>query len=218
MKVKGMRSWNLNTEDLEASVRFYADVLGAEERGRQSVGGADVARLRLGATGIGLFDAAQGPRPGVPHHTLDLDDPTTPASWSRSWRAGASRWSRCGATETGPATPSTSATPAATGWSSPGTRSRGPQARTRRRPPHHGTGSAIQGWTMTQADASRNSSNELFEVVRGQYGERLTPEELEEVRKAVERIAGMAEALRSVPLDYRDEPLIRFTPYRADRE
>ena len=71
---------------------------------------------------------------------------------------------------------------------------------------------------MTQADASRNSSNELFEVVRGRYGERLTPEELEEVRKAVERIAGMAEALRSVPLDYRDEPLIRFTPYQADRE
>ena len=75
MKIKGMRSWNLNTEDLEASVRFYADVLGAEERGRQSIGGADVARLRLGATGIGLFDAAQGPRPGVPHHTLDLDGP-----------------------------------------------------------------------------------------------------------------------------------------------
>ncbi len=75
MKVKGMRSWNLNTEDLEASVRFYADVLGAEERGRQSIGGADVARLRLGATGIGLFDATQGPRPGVPHHTLDLDGP-----------------------------------------------------------------------------------------------------------------------------------------------
>ena len=75
MKIKSMRSWNLNTEDLEASVRFYADVLGAEERGRQSIGGADVARLRLGATGIGLFDASQGPRPGVPHHTLDLDGP-----------------------------------------------------------------------------------------------------------------------------------------------
>ena len=75
MKIKGMRSWNLNTEDLEASVRFYADVLGAEERGRQNIGGADVARLRLGATGIGLFDAVQGPRPGVPHHTLDLDGP-----------------------------------------------------------------------------------------------------------------------------------------------
>ena len=75
MKIKGMRSWNLNTEDLEASVRFYADVLGAEERGRHPIGGADVARLRLGATGIGLFDASQGPRPGVPHHTLDLDGP-----------------------------------------------------------------------------------------------------------------------------------------------
>ena len=71
---------------------------------------------------------------------------------------------------------------------------------------------------MAQADASQNSSNELFEVVRSRYWDRLSPEELEEVRKAVERIAGMAEALRSVPLDYRDEPLIRFTPYRADRE
>ena len=75
MKIKGMHSWNLNTEDLEASVRFYADVLGAEERGRHPIGGADVARLRLGATGIGLFDASQGPRPGVPHHTLALDGP-----------------------------------------------------------------------------------------------------------------------------------------------
>ena len=71
---------------------------------------------------------------------------------------------------------------------------------------------------MAQADASQNSSNELFEVVRARYGDRLSPEELEEVRKAVERIARMAEALRSVPLDYRDEPLTRFSPYRADQE
>ena len=77
MKVKGIRSWNLNADNLEEMVRFYADVLGAEEGNRHSVGGAEVARLRLGAMGIGLFDAPDGPRPGVPHHTLDIDGPGT---------------------------------------------------------------------------------------------------------------------------------------------
>ena len=34
-----------------------------------------MARLRLGATGLGLFDASGGPRPGVPHHTLEFEGP-----------------------------------------------------------------------------------------------------------------------------------------------
>ena len=34
-----------------------------------------MARLSLGNTGIGLFDASEGPRPGVPHHTFDIEGP-----------------------------------------------------------------------------------------------------------------------------------------------
>ena len=74
-KISGIRSWNLNAEDLEATASFYRDVLGATESNRHAVQGATVARLKLGQTGLGLFDASAGPRPGVPHHTLDFDGP-----------------------------------------------------------------------------------------------------------------------------------------------
>lgn len=74
-KISGIRSWNLNAEDLEATARFYRDVLGAQETNRHTVQGAAVARLKLGAAGLGLFDASAGPRPGVPHHTLDFEGP-----------------------------------------------------------------------------------------------------------------------------------------------
>ena len=67
-KVSGLRSWNINAESFESAARFYRDVLGAEETARHQVAGANVVRLRLGRTGLGIFDAKDGPRPGVPHH------------------------------------------------------------------------------------------------------------------------------------------------------
>lgn len=73
IKAKAVRSWNLNAEKFEDMVRFYREVLGAQEGQRHPVGGVEVARLRLGETGIGLFDATEGPRPGVPHHTVELE-------------------------------------------------------------------------------------------------------------------------------------------------
>lgn len=73
LKAKSIRSWNLNAEKFDEMVRFYRDVLGAEEGNRHKVGGVDVARLKLGNTGVGLFDASEGPRPGVPHHTVELE-------------------------------------------------------------------------------------------------------------------------------------------------
>ena len=56
----------------------------------------------------------------------------------------------------------------------------------------------------------------LFKIVQDRYGGRLSPEELEEVRKGVERIAGTAEALRLVRLENSDEPFSVFTPYRRE--
>jgi catechol 2,3-dioxygenase-like lactoylglutathione lyase family enzyme len=77
-KITGLRSWNLNAEDFESTARFYRDVLGAQESTRHQVAGADVVRLKLGTTGLGIFDAKSGPRPGVPHHTFEFEGPRNP--------------------------------------------------------------------------------------------------------------------------------------------
>jgi predicted enzyme related to lactoylglutathione lyase len=76
--VTGLRSWNINAEAFESMVGFYRDVLGAEESMRHQVAGANVVRLKLGSTGLGLFDAKDGPRPGVPHHTFTFEGPREP--------------------------------------------------------------------------------------------------------------------------------------------
>ena len=54
----------------------------------------------------------------------------------------------------------------------------------------------------------------LFEMVRDQYGDRLSAEELEEVQKGVEGIAKAAEALRSVKIGNSTEPFFIFKPYK----
>ena len=77
-KVSGLRSWNINAESFESVVRFYREVLGAEETTRHQVAGANVVRLKCGRTGLGVFDAKDGPRPGVPHHTFDFEGPRDP--------------------------------------------------------------------------------------------------------------------------------------------
>ena len=66
------------------------------------------------------------------------------------------------------------------------------------------------------ADESRDAEVEsLFELVRRRYGERLSDEEMEEVRKGVENIAEASDALRAVKLDNSDEPFSVFTPFRG---
>src|SRR5579859_4191294 len=77
-KMTRLRTWNFNAADLEATVRFYKDVLGAEETSRHAARPGNVARLKLGGSGIGVFDAADGPRPGVPHHTVEFEGPSDP--------------------------------------------------------------------------------------------------------------------------------------------
>lgn len=51
-------------------------------------------------------------------------------------------------------------------------------------------------------------------MVRNRYGDRLSAEELEEVRKGVKIIAEAAEALRSVKLGNGSEPFSIFKPYK----
>ncbi len=62
----------------------------------------------------------------------------------------------------------------------------------------------------------KTESEFLFELVKTRYGERLTADELEEVRKGVERISETAEALRAVKLGNRDEPFSVFIPFREE--
>jgi predicted enzyme related to lactoylglutathione lyase len=74
-KVKSLRSWNFNAENLDETVRFYRDFVGGEEGRTATIGGVTVAHVNAGNVTLGLFDASEGPRPGVPHHTFDVEWP-----------------------------------------------------------------------------------------------------------------------------------------------
>lgn len=56
----------------------------------------------------------------------------------------------------------------------------------------------------------------LFEIVRQRYGDRLTPEQQEELRGIVRAQVKAARALRAVRLANADEPTQPFAPYRAE--
>jgi len=56
----------------------------------------------------------------------------------------------------------------------------------------------------------------LLALIRERYGDRLTPEQLDGVKKGVEGIVKAARALRAVRLENSDEPMQSFVPYRAD--
>lgn len=53
-------------------------------------------------------------------------------------------------------------------------------------------------------------------LVRHRYGGRLGPEQIDDLRRAVEAIVEQAAALGTVRLANSDEPLARFEPFRAD--
>ena len=60
---------------------------------------------------------------------------------------------------------------------------------------------------------STEESDILFKLVEEKYGDRLTPEELEKVKKGVERVTETARALREVKIENWDEPFTVFRPY-----
>ena len=61
---------------------------------------------------------------------------------------------------------------------------------------------------MSEPEAGSSEADLLFALVRERYGSRLTPEELEAVRKGLGAIVEGARALRSVRLDNADGPLL----------
>jgi hypothetical protein len=60
---------------------------------------------------------------------------------------------------------------------------------------------------------STEESDILFKLITEKYGDRLTSEELEDVKKGVENIVEAARALREVKLENSDEPFSIFKPY-----
>lgn len=61
-----------------------------------------------------------------------------------------------------------------------------------------------------------NESGYLFSIIKERYGDRLSEDELAEVKKGVDRIVEAAEKLREVRLENGDEPFFVFRPYRGD--
>jgi hypothetical protein len=58
----------------------------------------------------------------------------------------------------------------------------------------------------------------LFSLVKEKYGDKITEEELDEVKKGIERIVETSMELRKVELGNWDEPFSVFKPYRRDEE
>jgi hypothetical protein len=69
---------------------------------------------------------------------------------------------------------------------------------------------------MSDLPARPAEADALFVLLRERYGDRLTPEQLEELRKAVAAQAEAARALRRVALGNSDEPMPTFAPFRAE--
>ncbi len=63
-------------------------------------------------------------------------------------------------------------------------------------------------------ESTEREVEERFNIVKRLYGDRLTSEQLDEVRKGVVGIVEAAEAMRAVKLENGDEPFSTFVPYR----
>jgi len=67
---------------------------------------------------------------------------------------------------------------------------------------------------MSDNNPIAGDSQYLFDLLKKRYDERLSPEELSEVKKGVENIQQAAVKLRAVKLKNSDEPYALFVPYR----
>lgn len=69
---------------------------------------------------------------------------------------------------------------------------------------------------MSKRSGSKREVAMMFNAVKRRYGDRLSQQELEEVRKGVEGVVEALEALRSAKLDNGDGPFPEFVPYRKE--
>ena len=79
VEAKAIRTFAINAKNLATAEKFYTEVLGAtvarriepteEQRSRGRVKEVDV---QLGNFQVHIFDASEGARAGVPHHTVTI--------------------------------------------------------------------------------------------------------------------------------------------------
>ena len=69
---------------------------------------------------------------------------------------------------------------------------------------------------MSEPEKLDQEADALYEIVRRRYGDRLTPQQQDEVRKMIGAQVEAARALRAVRLGNADEPMQPFAPYRAE--
>jgi hypothetical protein len=69
---------------------------------------------------------------------------------------------------------------------------------------------------MSEPEKPDPEADALFEIVRQRYGDRLTREQLDELRTIVQAQVEAARALRPMRLTNADEPMQPFAPYRAE--
>jgi catechol 2,3-dioxygenase-like lactoylglutathione lyase family enzyme len=77
LELKGLRTFAINANDLATAEKFYTQVLGGtvakrfdpteEQLKKGRVREVDV---QLGNFQVHIFDASNGQRPGIPHHTI----------------------------------------------------------------------------------------------------------------------------------------------------
>lgn len=65
-------------------------------------------------------------------------------------------------------------------------------------------------------DSNDPEAQALFALVRSRYGDRLTKEQLAELRAHVDSQVDRVRVLRAVRLKNSDEPAQPFAPFRAD--
>ena len=65
-------------------------------------------------------------------------------------------------------------------------------------------------------DEIQKETTFLFELVKEQYGDRLSTKEIEEVKKGIESIVKASGALRSIRLKNSDEPFSIFKPHTKE--
>ena len=68
---------------------------------------------------------------------------------------------------------------------------------------------------MPRESVQKYPVDPLFQLIKSRYGDRLTTQQLDEVRIGIQGVADLAEELRQVRLDNADEPFAIFQPYQG---
>lgn len=69
---------------------------------------------------------------------------------------------------------------------------------------------------MSREQEAQRESEAAFDLLMRRYGERLTPEMADGLRRSVETVVKTVAALRSVKLENGDAPLVSFVPLRKE--